>query len=254
MANGGDIAIVTGGGGGLGGATAGRLAADGWRVALFDRKPDALATVRDSLPGTGHRAFDFDIRDAAAVDAAFDAVEGEMGPTRLLACFAGGIFNRSGLAPTIENLTPEDWSTTLDINATGSFLCLKALFRHRRARPVDHGRAVLTSSTMGQMGGAHAGAGYAAAKAAIIGLMKTAAAEGAALGLTVNAISPGAIGTGLFNDFNTPETIERMKRMAPVRRIGEPSEIAGLVAYLASPETGFITGATLDINGGIRMS
>lgn len=249
-----DIAIITGGGGGLGGATARQLAASGWRLALFDRKKEAAEAVEKSLPGDGHASFVFDIRSAEAVDRAFDEVEAKMGPVRLLASFAGGIFNRSGKPPTIENLAPEDWSTTLDINATGSFLCVKALFRHRRLRPIANGRVVLTSSTMGQMGGGHAGAAYAAAKAAIVGLMKTAAAEGAALGLTVNAISPGAIGTNLFNDFNSPEMIERMKRLAPVKRIGNPDEVAALVAYLASPEAGFVTGATLDINGGIRMA
>jgi 3-oxoacyl-[acyl-carrier protein] reductase len=118
---------------------------------------------------------------------------------------------------------------------------------------VTDGRIVLTASQAAHQGGGPTGVAYGAFKAAVIGLMKTAAAEGARLGITCNAIAPGAIDTAALTTTNAPPVVEAMKRRVPLGRIGRPEEIAATVAFLVSSAAGYINGATIDVNGGGLM-
>jgi NAD(P)-dependent dehydrogenase (short-subunit alcohol dehydrogenase family) len=142
----------------------------------------------------------------------------------------------------------------LGVNATGTFLCARAFLRRRQERPVAEGRVVTVSSVAAQLGGYNASAAYIAAKAAVLGLTKAIAREGAALGITANAVAPGLIDTDMMRlaaggAGPTPASAANV----PLGRLGQPRDVAEAVAFLASPASAYLTGTTLDVNGGYRM-
>ena len=193
------IALVTGGAGGLGLATAKRFARDGITVALADIDGAAAQKTVAELGGNGHRGLALDVSHEDAVIAAFDLVEREIGPVSVLAHFAG----TSGAgAATIGNLlansTVDEWERIMAINARGTFLCVREMARRRRAVPVEHGRIITVSSIAGEQGGGQSGVAYAASKAAVLGLTRTAARDLGRMGITVNAIAPGPIETPML--------------------------------------------------------
>ena len=244
--------LITGAASGLGRATARLMAASGWTVAAADINGAGVAALAGELGG-GHRAFNADSRDEDSVATLFRDVEGSMGPVTALICFAGGTTYTPDFHPRIADLTLDDWLAHEALNSRTAFLCVREYFRARKTVPVEHGRIVLTASAAAQGGGGPTGAAYAAFKAAVLGLMKTAAGEGARMGITCNAISPGAIATPALTRTNPDDKINRMKAFIPLGRIGAPEEIAATAAFLCSPGAGYITGHTLDVNGGGRM-
>ena len=248
------VALVTGGGSGLGAATCGALAAAGLTVAVADVNAAAAMAVAGQLPGAGHLAVEVDVTDEPAVQRAFAEVEQSIGPVAALALFAGGTLTTRDYRPRFVATPLTDWEGTIALNATSTFLCLREFLRLRKDRPVDNGRAVAVSSSAAQMGGGPTGVAYSAAKAAVIALMKSAALEAGELGITVNAIAPGAMDTPALHAVNSPRALEAVASRTPAGRIGRPEEVAALVTFLLSPAAGYITGATIDINGGIRMS
>jgi NAD(P)-dependent dehydrogenase (short-subunit alcohol dehydrogenase family) len=250
--NEGRVALVTGGAGGIGRATSARLAQDGWHIAVVDLDGDAAQAVAASL-GPSHRGYWCDVSDENQVVKLFVEVEGKMGPVVALVCHAGGTSYTPQYHPRIAETTLEEWTNTEALNSRSTFLCVREYFRCRARQSVEHGRIVLTSSLAAQRGGGPAGVAYATFKAAVLGFMKTAAAEGARAGITCNAIAPGAIETPALTRTNTAEAVEQMARANPLRRIGQPAEIAATVAFLVSPEASYITGVTLDVNGGSSM-
>lgn len=247
------VALVTGAGSGLGAATARRLAADGFRVALADVRMVAAESVRAEL-GAGHLAVHVDVCEEDSVVALIDRVEAELGPIGAMALFAGGTLNTQEYRPRIVDTTLDDWVRTEALNSRGTFLCIRELFRRRAVTAVSDGRVVAVSSAAAELGGGSTGVAYSAAKGAVLSLMKSAALEGARLGFTVNAIAPGAMETPALHEVNSQRTLDAITQRVPAGRIGRAEEVAALVAFLLSADAGYITGATVDINGGIRMA
>ncbi len=225
------VAVVTGAGRGIGRRITEVLAANGARVAGLDLEAPA---------DEGILALACDVSDEAAVNAAFDTVERELGPASVLVLNAG-IFP---IVP-FEDTSRELWDRTLAINLTGAFLCA------RRALPAmreaGYGRVVGIGSSAGKAGGARSVAAYAASKAGLMTLMKSIANEYAGFGVTANALAPALIDTPMIA--NTRDLVSRI----PVGRFGTVDEVAALVAFLASEHAGYITGEVTDINGGFLI-
>jgi len=248
------IALITGAGGtGIGATTARVLAEEGYRVVASDLDAAAAEAVALSLPGEGHRAFRLDVADEDAVIAAFDTIETEIGPVAVLVTAAGTMIAPADRRPTISDMATEAWDRTFDVNLRGTFFCVREMLRRRERDPVPDARMVLISSAAGQTGGMRGGADYACSKAAVIALSKSAAREAAPLGMTVNNIAPGPISTPLYHAIVNKEMEAQMIASQPIRRMGQPREIADMVAYLVSEKAGYITGSTVDVNGGSRM-
>ncbi|NDZ18171.1 short-chain dehydrogenase [Variovorax sp. WS11] len=251
------IALITGAAGGLGLASARKLAEDGLRVAVADLSAAAAERAAASLPGSGHIGLACNVAEEGSVRAAFDTVERKLGPVEVLACFAGvlSIHPAPGRLPTVD-ITLEEWDGVMRVNAAGTFLCVREMLRRCAGRTLAHGRIVTVASAAGQMGGLNSGAAYSASKGAVLALSKVAAREAAPLGITVNTIAPGPIDTPMLHQ-TVPAGHGDQKFLGtaavPLGRIGQPEEIASALSYLVSPGAGFVTGATIDVNGGMLM-
>lgn len=251
------IALVTGGAGGIGLATARQFAADGMIVAIADLDEEAAGTAARSLPGASHQAVRIDVADERSVSAAFERIESGVGPVAVLANFAGVLGQDIDQPrPSIEQIGLEQWEQLFAVNARGCFLCIREMARRRAARPVQHGRIITISSTAAQIGGYQANGAYIASKGAVLSLTKAAARDLARLGITVNAIAPGPIDTPMLRSARGTSSGDQgfsNLSMLPAGRIGRPEEVAAAASYLASESAAFVTGATLDVNGGLRM-
>ncbi len=248
------IALITGGARGMGRVTAELFAKASMQVAVADLNADGTRKAASDLPGKGHRGYGLDVGDESGVIAAFAAVESEMGPISVLANFAGVFpWPKSGARPSIIDTPVEEWEHTFKVNARGSFLTIREFLRRRTATPVPHGRIINISSSAAQLGGYNGSSAYAASKGAILSLTKVAAREAAALGVTVNAISPGAIDTPLLREIMPVERDAAYIERVPMGRIGRPEDVAAAALYLASEEASYVTGGCVDVNGGLRM-
>lgn len=227
----GRVAAVTGASGGIGRQIVETLAHNGARVAALDLE----APQSDAALGIA-----CDVRDEAAIDAAFDHIEDALGTVSVLVMNAG-------IYPVVpfEETTLDVWQRTLDINLTGAFLCARRVLPGMREQ--SYGRLVAMGSSAGKAGGARSVAAYAASKAGIMALAKSIANEYAGAGITSNALAPALIDTPMIDDQR--ELVNRI----PVGRLGRPEEVADLVAFLCSAHAGFITGEVTDINGGFLV-
>jgi NAD(P)-dependent dehydrogenase (short-subunit alcohol dehydrogenase family) len=248
------IALITGGGSGIGAASAKALARDGFSIAVTDLRHDAAQSVAKKLPGAGHRAYGLDAGSERDIDGVFVAVEREMGPVSAILCCAGIIITPVEGPPALTDMTAEDWDKTFAVNARGVFLCIRAFLRARKSRPVSHGRIIAISSAAAQIGGYRGSADYIASKAAVIALIKIAARQAAAQNITANNIAPGPIDTPMLRTAVPVGAEGPMLSNIPLGRLGRPDEIAAAVSYLASEKAAFVTGATIDVNGGYRMA
>lgn len=250
----GRIALVTGAGRGIGREVCRVLASQGCTIAASDIDAEAATRTASELPGEGHAGFGADVSDERAVDALLAAVEEQLGPVAVLVCNAGKLLLHEGRRPLVVETTLANWQDMLGVNATGTFLCSRAFLRHRIERPVEHGRIITFSSVSAQLGGYNASAAYIAAKAAIIGLTKAIAREAAPHGITANVVSPGLIDTDMMRlAAGGAGTTPASTANVPLGRLGQPDDVAQAVAFLASPASAYVTGTTLDVNGGYRM-
>jgi 3-oxoacyl-[acyl-carrier protein] reductase len=239
----GKAALITGASGGIGAAIARTLHAQGASVALSGTRRDALDALAAELD---ERAFvcPADLRDAAEPDALVAAVEQAAGPLAILVNNAG--MTRDMLALRMRD---EDWQAVLDVDLSAPFRLARAALRGMLRRRA--GRIINIASIVGATGNAGQ-ANYAAAKAGLVGLTKALAQEVAARGITVNAVAPGFIATPM-TDRLTEQQRGKLTEAIPLGRLGQPEDVAAAVAYLASDEAGWVTGATLHVNGGMAM-
>lgn len=235
----GRVALVTGGNRGIGLAIANALVARGDRVAVTvrgDADPD--------LAARGILAVRCDVTDAAAVDAAFDQIEAELGPVEILVSNAG--MTRDGL---VLRMTEDDFTAVVDANLTGAFRvakrAVKAMMRGR------YGRIVLISSVVG-LGGQAGQANYAASKAGLVGLGRSLAKEFASRNITVNIVAPGPVETDMIAALTAAQR-QAIVDTVPLGRMAAAEEIAATVAFLTSDAAGFITGTVLPVDGGLSM-
>jgi 3-oxoacyl-[acyl-carrier protein] reductase len=238
------VALVTGGAIGLGRAIAVRLAADGVAVGIGYHAAPADDAIAEIEAGGGEAmALLMDVTDRRSVDRAVADLVSHFSRLDILVNNAGGLLARV----TIDEMTDDHWHDVLELNLTGAFYCTRAAAPHLGRG----GRIVNVSSTAAQNGGGPGASAYAAAKAGIIGFTRATAKELGGRGVTVNAVAPGFIAdTAFHNTFSSPEAQQAMVAQAALRRSGQPEDVAAIVAYLASPASGFMTGTVTDINGG----
>ena len=241
----GRVALVTGAARGLGRATAERLLAAGARVALNVHRPEQAAALSralgdDVLVRAGDVAGGHTVRDLVA-----EALD-RFGRLDILVNNAAAAWSTR-----FEQITEEEWRRALDVNLTAAFLCTQAAVPAMKAQA--YGRVINLSSTAGKSVSTLGGAHYTASKAGLLGLTRAAAKELGPFGITVNAVCPGLIDTELTREHATPEDLASYARSFPIQRLGTATEVADLICFLASEQAGYITGASLDINGGDLM-
>ncbi|HUZ63759.1 MAG TPA: 3-oxoacyl-ACP reductase FabG [Acetobacteraceae bacterium] len=239
----GKVALITGASGGIGAAIARAFHAQGARVALSGTRRDALDSLAAEL-GANAAVCPADLRDPAAPDALLAAAEAALGPLDILVNNAG--YTRDMLAM---RMADADWQGVLDVDLTAPFrlvrAALRGMLRRRAGRIINIASIVAATGNPGQ-------ANYAAAKAGLIGMSKALAQEVASRAVTVNVIAPGFVATAM-TDAMPEANRAKMAERIPLARLGQPADIAAAAVYLASEEAGWVTGATLHVNGGMAM-
>lgn len=236
-------ALVTGASGGIGGAVAKALHAQGATVGVTGRDGDALTALADELGDRAH-VLVADLADSDAIGALIGEAEAAMGKVDVLVNNAG--LTRDTLAMRMKD---EDWDAVIAVNLTAGFRLARSVLRGMmRAR---FGRIINITSVVGHTGNPGQ-ANYVASKAGLTGMTKALAVEVATRGITVNCVAPGFIATAMTEGLSD-ELQQGLMGRIPTARFGEPEDVAGCVAFLASDEAGYITGQTLHVNGGMAM-
>lgn len=243
------VAVVTGGARGIGAGVARRLAADGMAVAVIDLKESDCAGTVDAITAAGARAFaaGADVSDSGQVTAAVEAIAAELGPPAVLVNNAGVI--RDNL---LFKMTDDDWDAVMGVHLRGAFLMSRATQKYMVEQKFGRIINLSSSSALGNRGQVN----YSAAKAGLQGFTKTLAIELGPFGVTANAIAPGFIVTDMtaataarvgvpFEDFQKGAAAQ-----IPVRRVGQPSDVAHVASFLASDGAGFVSGQVIYVAGG----
>ena len=238
-----DVAVVTGATGAIGSATADRLVADGWRVALVARDRDRVQAL---AAGLGQQTVPFvaEATSSAAIDAAFAGIAEQLGPPSALVHAVGSTLLRPSHA-----ITDDDFADVIAINLGSAFYALRAFVRAvPRGTPAA---ALFFSSSATSIGLVNHDA-ISAAKGGIDGLVTAAAATYASRGIRINALAPGLVRSGLTRRLvENPATLQASKWMHPLGRIGEPEDVAALASFLVGPQASWITGQTVAVDGGL---
>jgi 3-oxoacyl-[acyl-carrier protein] reductase len=237
-------ALVTGASGGIGREIAKALAASGARVALSGTRVGALEETRDALGGGDHPIIPTNLSDLEAVDKLVPAAEEALGGIDILVNNAG--VTRDNLFMRMKD---EEWDDVLAVNLTSAFHLTRAVLRGMMKQ--RFGRIIGITSVVGVVGNPGQG-NYAASKAGLIGMSKALAYEVASRNITVNTVAPGFIGSAMTDELNEKQR-EAILGKVPAGRLGQADEVAAAVVFLASNEAGYITGHTLNVNGGMVM-
>ena len=245
------VALVTGGGGGIGGAIAAELAAGGHAVAVADLRAAAAGEVADALVAGGGRAapVEVDVTDGESVARAAAAAEERLGPVDVLVNAAGW----DELRPFVET-DADFWERVIAINFTGCLHTTRALLPGMIER--GFGRIVNVASDAGRVGSSLESV-YSGAKGGVIAFTKTIAREAARHGVTANAVCPGPTRTPMLEGMTAEggeKLVDALVRAVPMRRLGEPEDVAFAVAFLASDRAAYVTGQTLSVSGGLTMA
>jgi len=245
--------VVTGGGGGIGGATCRRFAAEGARVAVFDLNTAAAEQVVNAIRAAGGQAqaFHCDITDRASVDQAVAATVAALGPIDVLVNNAGwDIFK------PFTKTEPAQWEKLIAINLTGALNMHHAVLPGMVGR--KQGRIVNIASDAARVGSSGE-AVYAACKGGLVAFSKTLAREHSRHNITVNVVCPGPTDTALFADYkegagNPEKLLEAFTRSIPLGRIGQPDDLPGAILFFASSDASYVTGQVLSVSGGLTMA
>ena len=238
------VAFVTGGAKGIGSAIVKRFIKDGYKVAFtYNNSEDKAKSLANEL-GENCKAYKLDITDSNAVNAVIADVENTFGEIFVLV-------NNAGIAEQalFTDITDEMWHKMLETNLSGAFYCSRAVLKFMINRKC--GKIINISSIWGETGGS-CEVHYSSAKAGLIGMTKALAKEVGLSGITVNCVSPGVILTDMTSHFDE-DTINELKEETPLNKIGTPEDVAGAVAFIASPDADFITGQDLAVNGGMNI-
>lgn len=248
MTKGTRVALVTGGGGGLGELIAAALHGAGYRVAIGDIDEAAAKAVAARLDASGATALalKLDVRRKSDFDAALAAILARWNVAHVLVNNAAVT-----VARPLMDISPEEFDAVIAVNLRGTFLGCQVFGAY--FRDAGHGRIVNMASLAGQNGGTATGAHYAASKGGIVTLTKVFARDLGKSGVTVNAIAPGPLDLPIVHKTVPAERFAEFKANIPVGDIGDPAFVAQLVLQLASAESGFVSGATWDVNGGLFM-
>lgn len=241
----GKIALVTGAARGIGRGIAEKLAQEGADVALVDLREDLLTDTAAAIRAAGRRilAVGADVGNRADADRAVATTISQLGRLDILVNCAG--INRDAI---LHRMTDEQWDEVLRVDLTAVFYLTRAAATHMRERGSGRIINISSASWQGNVGQAN----YAAAKAGVIGLTKTAARELAPKGVTANAICPGFIDTEMTRGV-PPEAWERISSRIPMGRVGRPEDVANVAAFLASDEAGYVTGEVINVGGGLVL-
>ena len=237
--------LITGASRGFGRATAEYFLAHGARVAVHVRTPEralalAYALGKNAFPVSG------DLTDPAATCGVVEQCVKHLGRLDIL------VNNAAAAYPTrFEQIEEPEWREAMEVNLTAPFLLIRAALPHMKEH--NFGRVINVSSLAGQSVSTLGGAHYTASKAGLQGLTRAAAKELGVFGITVNAVCPGLFDTELTRETASPERLNKAQAGFPVARLGRPEELAALIGFLASDQAGYITGVSLDINGGSLM-
>lgn len=250
----GRVVVVTGGASGMGQASAERLARKGYRVALLDLNEAGAKETADKLATEGHEAIGVavDVADRESIVGAIDEVRNTLGPIEILV-HSAGIDEFSDFLET----TPEQWDRMVRINLSGTWHTVQAVVPDMMA--AGWGRLCLISSSSAQTGAPRM-AHYVASKGGVIGLTRALGIELAPHGITTNHVPPGFVITPMVHrakargDFGTAELDQIAQHKVPVRRGGHPQDIAAAVEYVVSDDAGYLTGQSININGGMYFS
>ncbi len=248
----GKTVIVTGGAGGIGGATCRRFASEGAKVAVFDMNLEAAQKVAAAIKAAGGQAaaFQCDITSREQVDAAVAGTEAQLGPVDVLVNNAGwDVFK-----PFVKT-NPAEWAKLIDINLTGALHMLHAVLPGMAERKSGH---IVNVASDAARGGSSGEAVYSACKGGLVALSKTLAREHARHGINVNVVCPGPTDTALLAGVaegarDPAKLIEAFKSAIPMGRLGQPDDLASAIAFFGSDDAAFITGQVISVSGGLTM-
>ncbi len=241
----GRVALVTGAGRGIGRAIAAELVRAGAKVAVNDLDLERAEQAAQTI-GVGATPYAADVSDKDQVEAMVSDIARTLGPVDILV-------NNAGMdhAASIVDIEEDEWDLFMRVNLKSVYLCTRAVLQPMIER--RFGRVVSMASQVAEQGAMNGGIHYATTKAGILGFTRTLARQMAAHNITANAVAPGIVDTDLIRQNVTPENRERLQKMIPLGRLADPSDIGRVVAFLVSPAADYITGATIDVNGGMRI-